>query len=250
MAEDVVKRDLRLTSPLTEGPDVEALQAKLNRTAVQYGRILAFKLDEDGVLGPKTLLAAYKVAHIMGLKRSRLNEIEKEHLIAKPVQRIIHRPGSRSEAQKKRGHERRENLRRKLDKKGTLAGVRVTAKAGNPHFGGCGDVMEQFVEPFLVKRGLPLGSGKRTPAENAAVGGSATSAHLTTKTTTAARDFPTMSGEDDARALAKALGIGSWQPNSFTSFTFGAGGRTFSAQILWGSGIQHGDHVHVGISPA
>lgn len=248
MPADVVERDLRLTDPLTEGPDVEALQAKLNRTAVQYGRILDFVLDEDGKLGPKTLLAAYKVAHIMGLNRSRLNEVEKEHLIAELVQRVIHRPRTRSEAQVRRGHERRENLRRKLDKRGTLAGVRVTAKAGSPHFGGCGDVMEDFVEPFLVKRGLPLGSGKRTPAENAAVGGSATSDHLTTKTTTAARDFPTMAGEDDARALAKALGIAGWQPNSFTSFTFSVGGNTFRAQILWGAGIDHGDHVHVGIS--
>jgi hypothetical protein len=121
---------------------------------------------------------------------------------------------------------------------------------GNPHWGGSGDVITAFVEPFMVKRGLPIGSGKRTPAHNKAVGGSPTSDHLTTKTRTGARDFPTFAGEDDARALAEAMGIASWQPNSFTTFPFSAGGRGFHVQILWGAQIQHGDHVHVGISPA
>ncbi len=128
--------------------------------------------------------------------------------------------------------------------------VHVTPSPGNPHWGGSNDVMEQYVEPFMAKRGLPLGSGKRTPAENAAVGGSETSDHLTTHTTTAARDFPTFTGEDDARALASSIGFASWQPNSFTGFTFSAGGQTWRAQILWGSAIHHADHVHVGISPA
>ena len=129
------------------------------------------------------------------------------------------------------------------------ADVRVTATAGSPHWGGSNDVMTQWIEPFLVARGIPIGSGKRTPAENAAVGGSPTSDHLTTKSTTAARDFRTFSGEDEARALARSLGISGWQPNSFESHVFSAGGRRWRAQILWGSSIGHGDHIHVGISP-
>jgi len=36
--------------------------------------------------------------------------------------------------------------------------------------------------------------------------------------------------------------------NSFDGFTFSAGGHSFRVQILWGAGIKHGDHVHVGIS--
>lgn len=132
----------------------------------------------------------------------------------------------------------------------TLADVRITATPGDPHWGGSNDVMVQFIEPFLVERGIPIGQGKRTPAVNASVGGSATSDHLTTKSTTAARDFPTLSGEDEARALAKALGFDSWQPNSFANHTFSAGGRRWRVQILWGSGIKHGDHIHVGVSPA
>jgi hypothetical protein len=132
----------------------------------------------------------------------------------------------------------------------TLAEVKVTATPGDPHWGGSNDVLVQFIEPFLADRGIKIGQGKRTPEVNARVGGSATSDHLTTKTTTAARDFPTFSGEDEARALAEALGIGSWQPNSHANHTFSAGGRRWRIQILWGSAIKHGDHIHVGISPA
>ncbi len=248
MAGAGVHRDLRLTTPLTEGPDVEALQQALNKIAARYTRILQFQLTEDGKLGEETLQAAVNAAHVAGLARPALNVIEKKHLIGQPVQRMLRDPRARSDAQKKRGTERRKALRKQLDKRPRLKDVRVTPRAGKPHWGGSNDVMADFVEPFLVKRGLPLGSGKRTPAQNVAVGGSATSDHLTTHTRTAARDFPTFQGEDDARALAKSMGFESWQPNSHESFTFSARDHSFRAQILWGAGIDHGDHIHVGIS--
>jgi hypothetical protein len=130
----------------------------------------------------------------------------------------------------------------------SVADVRVSTTPGEPHWGGAGDVMTQFVEPFMAERGVPKGSGKRTPAENAAVGGSPNSDHLTTHMTTMALDFKTRDGEDDARALAKALGNAGWQANSFDGFSFSVGGHTFRAQILWGGAIDHDDHVHVGIS--
>lgn len=250
MPSNTVHRDLHLTTPLTEGPDVKALQDALNKIAGQFPRIVDFKLVEDGKLGEKTLHATHKAAHVMGLIRRALNVIEKEHVITERLQRKLRNPGIRSDAEKERGKRRRDDLRKKLQRQPGLKTVRLTTTAGNPHWGGSGDVMTAFVEPFMVKRGLPIGSGKRTPKENDRVGGSKTSDHLTTKTRTAARDFPTFAGEDDARALAKALGIGSWQPNSFTTFPFSAGGRGFHTQILWGAGIQHGDHVHVGISAA
>jgi hypothetical protein len=133
--------------------------------------------------------------------------------------------------------------------KGTLAGVRIRSTAsGAPHWGAAADIMGQFVTPFMLKRGLPKGSGKRTPAHNAAIGGSPTSDHLTTMVLKFARDFPTFSGEDDARALALAFGIHGWQPNSFETHRVVIDGYAFDIQILWGSGIDHGDHVHVGIS--
>ncbi len=136
------------------------------------------------------------------------------------------------------------------EKAGGLERMQVTLAPGDPHWGGANDVMQQHIEPFMGDRGLPLGSGKRTPEENRACGGSTTSDHLTTKTTTAARDFPTRAGEDHARALAASLGFDSWEPNSFASFSFSAGGNEWRAQILWGAAIDHDDHVHVGVSPA
>ena len=249
VAAEKVHRDLQLTSPLTEGPDVKALQQALNRIAGWFPKIVPFKLAEDGKLGEKTFLAAFKASHVMGLNRSRLNDIQKQRMIDKRVQRWLRSPGNRRDEQKTRGKERREALQEQLDRRPDLKSLEVTSTARDPHWGGSGDVMVGFVEPFLVKRGLSLGSGKRTPAENTRVGGSATSDHLTTKSTTAARDFPTGQGEDDARALAEAMGSDTWRPNSFDHITFSAGGRTFRAQILWGSEIDHDDHVHVGISP-
>lgn len=245
-----VHRDLKLTTPVTEGPDVKAHQHHLNEIAVEFKRIVHYHLAEDGELGQHTLHATVKAAYVMGLTESRLDEIAKRHLIAQPVQDTLRHPGGRSDAQKKRAEERREDLRKKLDQPLSLKDVHVRPNAGAPHWGGSNDVVEQYVEPFMVKRGLPIGSGKRTPAENRAVGGSSTSDHLTTLISTMARDFPTFAGEDDARALAASMGFGSWQPNSFTMFGFSAGGHNWQAQILWGAGIDHGDHVHVGIHPA
>jgi hypothetical protein len=246
MAGEAVHRDLRLTTPLTKGPDVEALQQALNKIARQLPRITQFRLDEDGKLGEETFLATAKAAFIMGLTEPRLIQIEKKHEIVQSVQRLLRRPGRRSEAQKKRGEERRKKLRKRLNQRPSLQRVRVTANAGNPHWGGSGDVLEEFVEPFLVKRGLTPGSGKRTPAQHPP-DGSPTSDHLTTNTTAAARDFPTLQGEGDARALAKSMGFKSWQPNSFETFNFLVGGHGFQGQVLWGANINHGDHVHVGV---
>jgi GH24 family phage-related lysozyme (muramidase) len=248
--DETIHRDLGLTSPLTEGADVKALQHALNVVAKRFDRIIDFKLDEDGKLGDETVRATIEAAHVMGLAGSRLHDIEKQHEIAKSVQQMLREPSTRTEAQTARAKERRDELRKRLDTSVPLAAVRVNTSRGSPHWGGSNDVMEAFVEPFLVKRGLPLGSGKRTPAENKRVGGSPTSDHLTTHTTTAARDFPTFSGEDDARALAKSMGFKSWRPNRFDGFTFSAGGHSFRVQILWGAAINHSDHVHVGISVA
>lgn len=136
---------------------------------------------------------------------------------------------------------------RKEQPKG-LDAVRVhSTTLGPPHWGGGADVMGQFVTPLMRRHGLYPGSGKRTPAHNAAIGGSPTSDHLTTRTETFARDYPTFSGHDAAAALARAFGIHGWSENSYTAYDVRIDGHTFRIQILWGAGIEHGDHVHVGI---
>jgi hypothetical protein len=248
MSAGSVKRDLELTTPFTKGPDVKALQEGLNAIARKFPRLLSFELREDRELGELTLDAAFEASYVLGLSRRRLNQIEKKNLIAQPVQLILRDPRIRSDAQKERGRKRCDALRRKLNRRPSLARVRVTAMAGKPHWGGANDVMEQFVEPFMVKRNLPIGSGKRTPEENDEVDGSKTSDHLTTMTTTMARDFPTRAGEHHARRLAHLMGFRSWKPDVKESFEFSAGGRKWRGQILWGAAIDHDDHVHVGIA--
>ncbi len=144
--------------------------------------------------------------------------------------------------------DRKEKLARRLRRRRSQPKLNTTP--GEPHWGGSGDLMAQVIEPFMVKRGLPIGSGKRTPAYNAQIGGSPSSDHLTTKATTMARDFPTFAGADDAHALAAHLGFGGWSQNTYTAFYYTWEGLRFRVQILWGSAIGHGDHVHVGVSRA
>jgi hypothetical protein len=245
-----VHRELHVTTPFMEGPDVRALQQAVNRVAADFPRILAFQLDVDDQFGDETAQGCAKAAFLLGVMRRRIDDVEKRKVVDRRVQHVLRRPEIRTAAQKQRARRRREELRAKLDAEPTLDSCIVTATAGPQHWGGSNDPMTHFVEPFMLKRGLPLGSGKRTPAHNAAIGGSATSDHLTTKTTTAARDFPTFAGEDDARALAQAMGIDAWRPNDHTLFAITAGGQAFRVQILWGAAIDHGDHVHVGVSRA
>jgi hypothetical protein len=111
-------------------------------------------------------------------------------------------------------------------------------------WGGSKSVFDQFVTPFMKHRGLAAGSQKR-PYDT--VGGPAMSDHYTGSTEAYATDYPTFSGADDASALAKAMGIKGWQPNSYQSANVRIDGHTFRVQILWGAAIEHGDHVHVGL---
>lgn len=114
-------------------------------------------------------------------------------------------------------------------------------------WGGSKSVFDQFVTPFLHKRGLEPGSQKR-PYDT--VPGAPMSDHYTGSGSAYAIDYPTTAGADDAAALAKAMGIKGWHANSYESYLVRIDGHQFRVQILWGSGIQHGDHVHVGIKRA
>jgi len=231
------------------GEDIGQFQRDLTGRFESWGvhKIVA----DDEVYGPATRKAAQQVCKGLGI----LHEVAMKNGVTPELRikiRHIDRrtPKEIDRSESASAKEFRAKLREQF--KGlALANVQVTSTAGKPHWGGSNDVMMGFVEPFMVKRGLPIGSGKRTPAENDAAGGSKTSDHLTTRTTTAARDFPTFQGEDDARELAKAMGISGWLPNVKQTFSLSpVDGHKFKVQILWGAAIDHGDHVHVGISPA
>lgn len=103
-----------------------------------------------------------------------------------------------------------------------------------------------------VARGFNV-TGKRSPDQNTAVGGSPTSDHLTTNRNAYAEDYSNGNGsEDDAKArLFQQLGQFYGVPVKKNSYDSGGvirvGKRRFKVQILYGSGIDHADHVHVGI---
>ncbi len=127
------------------------------------------------------------------------------------------------------------------------SGITINTSPGSPHWGGGADIEKQFVTPFLQKKfGIAYGSGKRTPAENAAVGGAADSDHLTTNTTSSAADYPTNDGAEAANALGRAMGRNGDSVGTYDRFTVVADGYAFSTQILWAV-EGHYDHIHVGI---
>lgn len=124
---------------------------------------------------------------------------------------------------------------------GALSGVKLGRA-----WGGTQSIFDQFVTPFLRGKGLSAGSAKRTPSQNAGVGGAPGSDHLTTNTNAYAVDYPTTNGAAAATALARAMGQRSWGPGTYNRFTIRVGGKSFSVQILWA--VQgHFDHIHVGI---
>lgn len=94
-----------------------------------------------------------------------------------------------------------------------------------------------------VVKGLPWGSGKRTPAENAAVGGAPDSDHLTTNKTTFAADLG--AGSEVAETVAKRLKLSGWAPGTYERFT-SPKFPGYSFQLLW-EVEGHYDHVHLGV---
>lgn len=232
------------------GPRVKKLQKAVNEH-LEKREFPWRKIDVDGVFGDETIDATHMACWLLGFSDEQLDKVHKGSVDDR-VFEILTGEEARSAEMKKRDDKRRDEtakLRKEHKERGTLDGIDVNASAGSPHYGGAADVMNQFVKPFMVgKHGLPLGSEKRTPQRNAEIGGSSTSDHLTTQTLTFATDFPTFSGESAARDLAKAIGWTSWSANSFGSLDKGIDGHTYRFQILWGSAIEHDDHVHVGIS--
>jgi hypothetical protein len=143
---------------------------------------------------------------------------------------------------------RSESRQRAATSASATLGVGNTAKAlkdvtlGHP-WAGTQSLFSQVIDPFMADRGLAPGSRKRS-TQTTATGG--TSDHWTGSTEAYATDYPTNSGDDDAKALSKALHV-PYKINTYNSGYIVVHGRRFRVQILWGAAIDHGDHVHVGI---
>lgn len=102
-------------------------------------------------------------------------------------------------------------------------------------------------ENILLKatKGFDISSTKRTPAENAAVGGAEDSDHLTSNKNTFATDLPTTDGRPIAEKVAKRLGFEQqWTPGNYDWYT-SKKYPGYRFQLLW-EVEGHYDHVHVG----
>jgi hypothetical protein len=100
--------------------------------------------------------------------------------------------------------------------------------------------------------GLRLGSTKRSPGENASVGGASGSDHLTTNKFAYAGDFANGRGEDDAKLrfakqAAAHYGVKFVKDSYESGGTITVHGVKYRVQILYGAGVDHADHVHVGV---
>jgi len=114
-SDDSVHRDLRLTDPLTEGADVNALQREVNEIRKSHEQLSRKRLDVDSKLGQKTFNAARRSAFIIGLADREVAEIGKERL-SEHTQALLRDRSALSAAARKRGKKRCEELREKLER--------------------------------------------------------------------------------------------------------------------------------------
>lgn len=107
-------------------------------------------------------------------------------------------------------------------------------------------IFEQFITPFMRDKGL-TGSFKRA-ANSPESRKNPDSDHNEANTNAYAGDYATFQGLNPARALANAIGFTDWQPDAYVPvYNIKIEGKMFRVQILWGSAIGHGDHIHVGV---
>jgi len=118
-----VHRDLTLTTPYTEGPDVFALQRAINNRARELPYTDA-DLKQDSQLGPHTLSACGRVAVALGLSEPACSVI-KAGTVVQLTQRLIRDPSKRNAAELQRAAGREPELKRRHEARGSGAGAAV-----------------------------------------------------------------------------------------------------------------------------
>lgn len=109
--------------------------------------------------------------------------------------------------------------------------------------------LAQTGKRIAADMGISISSEKRS-TKGTATGG--ISDHWIGNRKAWADDFDTpgidsATGHKLARRIARAYGV-KYVPNSYASGgTVRVNGRLYKIQILYGSGVDHGDHVHVGL---
>jgi hypothetical protein len=110
-----VHRDLNLVTPMLMGPDVKALQERLNHHCEHY-KFPWRRTMEDGEYGHRTQRTAKFVAWLIGLDDKRIEGIgSMSGHIGEELQRVLRDPDKRSEEDRKR-EDSRKAKREKLHK--------------------------------------------------------------------------------------------------------------------------------------
>jgi hypothetical protein len=106
-----VSRPLGLTTPLSHGPDVEALQKGLRRLLDSH-KIDWLPLRVDGKMGPQTLHAARFLTWVIGLGKGHREPIQKRDVVTQATQHLLRNPPERSDLERRREKERRRRLKK------------------------------------------------------------------------------------------------------------------------------------------
>lgn len=118
-----VSRPLHLTTPLSAGPDIKALQESL-KALLEHFKIDWLPLHVDEQLGPQTLHAARFLSWVLGLGRGHRKAI-KSGVIPKATQELLRNPEKRSRLERRQQKRRQTRLAkiRKAQTEGPAAAV-------------------------------------------------------------------------------------------------------------------------------
>lgn len=104
-----VHRRLHLTSPMSDGPDVRALQEAIKAGLARH-KVDWLPLAVDGKFGRQTLRAARFYAWILGLGTQHRKAIKERDSIPKETQRLLRNPSERSGRERRRARRRQPRL--------------------------------------------------------------------------------------------------------------------------------------------
>jgi hypothetical protein len=119
-----VNRPLFLSTPLTKGPDVRALQEAI-KAGLKHYKVDWLPLKVDGEFGPQTVHAAAFYGWILGISDATRNKLRKNGTLPEAIQQVLRNPETRGDAYRERSDMRKDKLKemRKAHKQGPKAAV-------------------------------------------------------------------------------------------------------------------------------
>ena len=119
-----VHRTLFLSTPLTQGPDVRALQEAM-KGGLKHYKVDWLPIKIDGEFGPQTIHAAAFYGWILGITEATRRKLRKKGTMPEAIQEVLRNPEKRGDAYRERADMRKGELKeiRKAHKQGPKAAV-------------------------------------------------------------------------------------------------------------------------------